>query len=194
MSYPFSLTAHYQKDIQLVDIFGVILYTDAHPHVKKVLADEDYWRAIDEVSGPKWAVFSIKPNQGHFELPSSQPGALSFLVPVWKEPNDNKQILQDFGIMSTKDLPLLLVFTRGARDEILKLSLNIKDENVELAYTSLRKAIEIVTRAVDQIDPKYLKNSEGVFYAVDMAVGDFKKWELFRKGIDLFLWIKKFLP
>ena len=35
-------------------VFGLSLFTDKHPHVLKVLRDEDYWKEFDEISMGKW--------------------------------------------------------------------------------------------------------------------------------------------
>jgi len=57
MSWLDTLVVQYRADQTLADIFGVILYTDTHANIKKVLRDEDYWRSFDEVSGRRLAVF-----------------------------------------------------------------------------------------------------------------------------------------
>ena len=43
------------------DVFAVILFTEADPFLVKVLRDSDLWEALDEVSGPRWVVFAIRP-------------------------------------------------------------------------------------------------------------------------------------
>jgi len=57
MSWLDTLVVQYRADQTLADIFGVILYTDTHANIKKVLRDEDYWRSFDEVSGRRLACF-----------------------------------------------------------------------------------------------------------------------------------------
>ena len=194
MNWLLRLQKQYSSDKELVDIFGVILYTDAHPYVKKVLADHDYWTALDEISGPHWAIFSIKPKRGHYELPNFPSGTIGYMVPVWKEPSENELILKTFGIKSTKELPLFIVFTQSNNDDILKIELKIKNNTVEEVYNSLKEHIEIITEAVCKIDSQYKKNAEGVFNAVKMNVDAHKNWEMFKKGIKLIHWIKGLLP
>ncbi len=193
MNWLIRLHEHYRSNNELVDIFGVILYTDAHAHVKKVLADHDYWNSLDEISGPHWAIFSIKPQQGQYGFPNFPRDTIGFLVPVWKEPAANKPILEVFGIKSTEKLPLFVVFTQS-NDEILKIELNIEDDTIEKAYNSLKKHIEVVTEAVHRIDSQYKKNAEGVFNAIKMNIDAHKNWETFKKGIKLIHWLKGFMP
>jgi len=52
----------------------VILFTDAHPHVVKVLQDREYWKALNEASGDDWYVFSIKPTNGRYEQRKGRDG------------------------------------------------------------------------------------------------------------------------
>jgi len=194
MNWWLRLQEVYRRDEDLVDIFGVILFTDAHPHLKKILADNDYWSALDEISGPHWVIFSIKPKSGCYSLPQIPPGVFARMIPVWKEPAENKPILETFGIKSTRELPLFVVFTQNNNNEILKIELKIKDDSPEEAYNSLKKNIEIITDAVERIDSQYKKNAQDVFNAVKMSVDVHKNWEVFKKGIKLIHWLKGFLP
>jgi len=73
------------------DVFGVIIYTDGNPYTKKVLRDQDYWSALDCVSGPRWPVFAIRPVQGNYvhRRPTFGPGEIGVMVDIvseWHEP------------------------------------------------------------------------------------------------------------
>ena len=48
-------------DKTLSRIYGFILYTDKDPYVAKVLRDEDFWNALDSISGANWPIFSVRP-------------------------------------------------------------------------------------------------------------------------------------
>lgn len=205
MSWLKKLVEQYKDKDEIVDIFGVILYTDKHANIKKVLRDQDYWDSFHERSGPHWMIFSIRPRPGRMEYPINEeivgpPGAppppprLYNMVPVWKEPKENFSLLQEFGIESTKHLPQLLVFTESARGEILKHSLRLKDSSVNEAYASIKEAIDLVTRAIAGISPENRKNSLGAFQAVDLAVSDYKGWKRLEKAFDFYRWVKGLMP
>src|SRR4051812_29773559 len=55
------LVARYRPDRGEANLFGIVLYDDEHPVIAKVLRDEDFRRAIDKVSGPRWVVFVADP-------------------------------------------------------------------------------------------------------------------------------------
>src|SRR3989337_2623534 len=104
MNWIFQSTEHLKHQEGLVNAFGVILYTEKHPNIKKVLADNDYWVALDKISGPKWAVFSIRARAGYYSLPTLPQGTMGMMIPVWKEPCENELVLENFEIESTKEL------------------------------------------------------------------------------------------
>lgn len=43
-----------EGDKNLSRIYGFILYTDCNPYVAKVLRDNDFWKALDSISGNNW--------------------------------------------------------------------------------------------------------------------------------------------
>lgn len=92
-------------------IYGFILFTERDPYVIKALRDDDFWNALNERSGPNWPIFSVRPMKpGHLEYPEEQPGTIQYLEPIWKEPNDNKEFFEFFGIESSKHLPCFVTF------------------------------------------------------------------------------------
>ncbi len=196
MNWAFEFSKKYKPKAGLADIYGVVLYTDAHPYIKKVLADDDNWKALNEISGDLWAIFSIKPLQGKYGNPSDTFSSefMEFMVPVWKEPNENKTLLNEFQLESTEDLPLLLVFTQDNDGEILKLTFKIDEDSLENAYNSLRKIIEVITKAIEYVSPEYRKSPSGVFQAVKINTDSFITIEKIKKGIKFYSWIKKIFP
>ncbi len=100
----------YRQDESLVDIFGLILFTDEHANIKKVINDEDYWSAFNKLSGKRWVIFSSKQKNGSDGYPPSRPGISQFMVPIWKEPEENKALLNYLELKNSKELPLIRRF------------------------------------------------------------------------------------
>jgi hypothetical protein len=193
MNWLTDLVHDYRSQDEMFDIFGIILYSDSHAHVKKLLRDEDYWTSLHEVSGEDFAVFAIRPKPGHYETPSPPPGMLAWLVPVWKEPAENKALLEEFGLSDTEKMPLLLVLTHVG-EEIAKLEFALDDASQESAYRSVKDALGIVRSALDGIDRSNLKNAAGVFAATALAYEHHKRFDLVRKAIGYYTWAKGLLP
>ncbi|MCL4873565.1 hypothetical protein KJ039_05750 [bacterium] len=178
----------------IANIYGVVLYTDAHAHIKKILADSDYWTALDEISGPRWAIFSVRAKAGFYEMPSPPPGMICMMIRVWKEPHENKLLLKEFEIESTEKLPQLLIFAEGENGEILKETIRLDDSAPEKAYESLKNGIKVVSEAIRNVSPENLKSAEGVYAAVNLSISNYKQWQRIKKGISFVKWIKELLP
>lgn len=191
MNWAIELTRLYLSKNDIASIFGIIIYTDAHPHIKKLLADNDYWLALDEISGPAWAIFSIKPMQGYFELDkSNRQDMMSFMVKVWREPRENKELLDAFELSSTRDLPLFLVFTQDNDGDILKIKYKIEGENIDETFSSLRRIVKTVTNAINGVSSENIKNPLGVYQAVSLASSNYFTIDRLKKGIKLYSWVK----
>lgn len=195
MNWLDELVTEYRSDPSKVNMFGVVLYTDSHPHIKKVLRDCDFWLALNELSGPDWAIFSIRPKQGTYSMPDfyPEPGVFYQLVQVWKEPQENKELLEYFGIESTKRLPLLIVFTHDENNEILKIEWELDDSTVDTSYKSLSTGIKTVREAINNVDPRYKKYANGLYRAINGAIGHEKNITKIKKGIDFFSYLKSLL-
>ena len=194
MNWLDKLVKHYRSKEGVADIFGIILYTDAHANVKKVVSDDDYWDSFHEISGENWVVFSIRPVEGHYETPQFRPGTVGLMCEIWKEPNENKPLLREFEIEDTSKLPQLLVFTHDSEGNILKSSLKLQDSSIAEAYRSIKESIQVVTNAVDAIHVENKKNPEGAYQAVSMAIDSKHAWEIIKKGVDFFAWLNQFKP
>lgn len=97
----------------------VILYTDKHPNIKKILRDDDYWLAPHEITGENFAVFSVRPEKGRYESSKSSPGVMSMMFRIWKEPRENQKLIDLFEIENTSILPLLLLLLKSMENTYL---------------------------------------------------------------------------
>ena len=161
--------------------------------MKKVLKDNDFWKALDKTSGNNWAVFSIKPKKGKMETPMNESGYLSMMVAIWKEPKDNIKLLKEFNLKDTSNLPLLLIVSRNENDEILKCEFPINDSSIANAYKSLKEGLEIVSSTLSFIEPKN-KNNDQVYMNVKGSIQHNLIWKKIHKGTTYVTWIKDLLP
>lgn len=185
MNWALQLSKQYQPKDGQADMYGIILYTEAHAHVKKVLQDEDYWRSLNEISGPQWAIFAVRAKPGAYKNPPSSMEFLPYMVPVWKEPAANRELLIAFELESTEKLPLFLVFNMTKVGEIHKITISIDDGSIEKALHSLKEVIEKITLAIRNIDLENLECTDGLYSAVDYAIRDYKDKKILRNGLKL---------
>jgi hypothetical protein len=91
-------------------LWGILLFTEAHPHVIKTLKDTDYYNALNELSGEHIAILATMLFRGKHTSPQIRPSAFGDLIPIWEEPNKNKEILSLFDVEDSRELPLFILF------------------------------------------------------------------------------------
>ena len=124
-------------------LFGIILFTEAHPHVVMMLKDRDYYAALDEITGEQIAVFATMLFRGEYTYPSPPPGVLAHMVPIWKEPAENKKVLTWFDIRDSRALPLFVVFTVDG-DELYYQLYPLKSESPQEVFNSFREVLSAI--------------------------------------------------
>lgn len=168
----------------VLHVFGLILFTDEHPHVVKVLSDDDYWKQFDTISGKSFAIFSAKPVSGSYRHKSPAPGQLGLMKKIWQEPSENKELLSIFQLATTKDLPVFVVFARLTDDTLAQCFIPLTDENLEAAHHRLKRVIDTVSAIAKEIDQSYKMNVEGVFDAFELQISHFKDRETLKKAVQ----------
>ncbi len=139
------LLEHYEK----FPLFGIILFTEAHPHVVKALKDTDYYAALNEVSGEQVVVFATMLFRGEYDYPSPPPDSFALMHPIWKEPKENKQVLSWFDIKDSRDLPLFVLF--GVDDNELHYQrYPLKSASPQDVFNSLQEVLSAVSIRTQQ--------------------------------------------
>lgn len=152
-----------EGDKNLSRIYGFILYTDCNPYVAKVLRDNDFWKALDSISGNNWPIFAARPlQQGQMEIKGSGAGYTGFMVQTWKEPNNNVSILKDFGLEDSQDLPVFVVFMWDDDDNLNEITIPIRGKDADTIYHSLEEIVKTISRVEEAILPEY-KGTVNVF-------------------------------
>ncbi len=144
-------------DKTLSRIYGFILYTDKDPYVVKVLRDDDFWNALNSISGANWPIFAVRPlHKGNYSLSaSSRSDIISYMVPTWVEPKTNIQVLRDFGLEKTDCLPLFVVFMWDDTDELNQVTIPIEGKSIEAVYNSIEEIAKVITKAEAEVLPQY---------------------------------------
>lgn len=142
-------------------LYGFILYSRQHPFVAMALQNSFLWNALDDISGPRWPIFAVKPlEKGEYRTSSSRPGYTSFLVQTWVEPNSNLPILHDFGLSSSESLPCFVAFIWDDNNELQCISVPIKGKDPISVYHSIEEIVQVVAKAERNVLPEYRHNVE----------------------------------
>ena len=147
-------------------IYGFILYTKGNPYVVKALKDQEFWDALDDLSGPNWTIFSVKPKP-HQETNQSRGYAKMRIVkPV---NGDNNKFLNFFGITDMDMLPCFMAFIWGDDGKLKTIACKIASEPETAVYKSLEEIVKIISKVEAQI-PEEEKTTELVFQKVEKAL------------------------
>lgn len=194
MNWALQVSKHFVPRNGEANLYGVVLYTDAHANIKKVLRDPDCWAAFDEVSGSQWAVLAIRARQGKTGFPDFPRGTIGYMVPVWKEPGENRELLEAFELSSTEGLPSVVAFTEAPDGRVLRTVQKLDDSSADAAYSSLKDALSVIARAVSNVREEHLKDAEGVYTAVDYALRNAQEWRTMKSILSTWRSVKTLVP
>jgi hypothetical protein len=192
MNWAIELARAYRPKDGEANVFGVVIYTDAHPHLKKVLSDEAYWTALDELSGPRWVVFATRAVAGTWHMPSPGPGRLGLMRRVWKEPRENRDLLEAFGIESTSALPMLVVFAEDKDGEVHSTRVELHETSEQEAFSHLREILIRIASALEVVPQENRRTETMAFNATNYALSQYRDWKRLQRGVALWQWIRSF--
>jgi hypothetical protein len=136
---------------ELFQLFGIILFTSSHPHVIKMLKDEDYLSALNDITGNHIAVFATTLFQGKYMTPDLKPGQIGMMYYIWREPNENKSLLSWFGLKDSENLPLLILFgVDFENDDLYCQKYSIKANSPQSTYNLLQEALSAVSTQIEE--------------------------------------------
>jgi len=174
-------------------LYGVIIYTDQHPYVKKMLTDADLWQALDSISGPHWVVLAAHGASGSRQIEPPPPGTLRRMQAIWREPAENAELLDAFELASSECLPVLVVFAVANDGTVLKKSLKISCSSANDAYESLSNIFKAVARSLAFMDDQYRRIDGRAFNVVTTELRHFEAWEYSRKAAAVLKSLKEWL-
>ena len=177
------LTHATAQDVWNANLFGIILYTDRHVFVAKVLADDHYWKALDELSGTRWNVFAARGEAGA--------RGKGFLCAVWQEPKSNKELLEQFDLRSTESFPVLMIYVEDASGVLRKRAVPIKGNSEEEVFNSLSGSLRTVAATLAGFLDENLRVETRAFDVVNEHLATKEEWERIKKIPRIILTIKE---
>ena len=178
------------KDTNLSRIYGFILYSQDDVFMKSVLDNKFIWDELDKISGMRWPIFvtrPLEPRQKKRPFQSSG-SSIELLVDYDFEPIENLQILSDFGLSNSKDLPCFVAFMWDDQDMLHSISIPIHGNGESAIYLDLKKIVTSIAKVEAYIEPQYKRNVE-VFRNVQSELAALKlqyKFKSFGKIVGKF--------
>lgn len=172
-------------------LFGVIVYTNAHVNLKRLLRDDDYWSALDELSGPQWTIFSVRAQEGSWGPGSVQ--EFGMMQAVWVEPAENRALLSSFELDDTKDLPALVMFLLEG-DHLHRTYIRLDESSSDAAFSSLKEVVGSVATALRRLPDSQLRDPRFVFDAIKASVRTHHGWRRLQSSYKILKEIRDWLP
>lgn len=142
-----------------------------------MLEDVHYYKALNELSGSDVAVFHTRLFQGSYEMPKPPDNFLSMMVPVWREPSENKLLLTLFDLEDSTNLPCLVTFLFWD-GKLYCTQSRIEDSSRQEAFNSTSAILKRLSKAG--------KSASDELNALKRARFEMRKLN-FRKGLKEFL-------
>jgi hypothetical protein len=168
-----SLLEYYEK----YPLWGILLFTEAHPHVIKALKDIDYYNALNEISGNKIAILTTMLFRGRYISPEIRPGSFGDIIPIWDEPNKNKEVLSWFDIEDSRKLPLLVLFTIED-NQLYHQHYSIDHDSSQEVFKSLREVLLLIPNELGADNKK-------LFNHMQWKINTLKTKHVIKKMFDL---------
>ncbi len=150
--------------------FAFLMYDFRTPEIVKMLRDQDYWRALDEISGQRLTVFSfhVREPQDADEL------EVKWMSPVaiGGDPGKKTQLVlrSYFELSERLTLPAMLFFQTSPDSVIDYRLVRIAARRVEDAFNEIREVLEVAAEAVEKRAEKGDAGGEQLWHAMERSI------------------------
>lgn len=157
--------------------FAFLIYDFRNPQIIKVLEDEDYWNALDVISGNFLSIYYIHSRERHF--------AEDLIATDHAERRGLHQINEKIGIAvdelapmlkkylvldNNVKLPSILFFQVEGRLISDYFLIELSEETIENSFIELKDYIMAAVERLKMIDPKYYGNFKPIFESLKQGV------------------------
>lgn len=146
--------------------FAFLLFDVDSPEIIKMLRDQDYWRALDQISGRYLSVFTLMTHQPQSDHRSEFRG-LTRVGPV-SDPGMKLQLMLNsyFGLESKVDLPAILLFQVEGDKVSGYCLLQLRADAIEPAFNEIREVLRELADALSKASSRGHSDSRAFFEAV----------------------------
>jgi len=143
-----------------------------------MLDDQDYWIALDKISGNKLSVFS-------FHTPPWIISSRCKKTQIKIDPEDNTQTILSkyFDVDGNISYPSLLFFQVEKQAIIDHFWLKVQSEKIEDVFVEIKRSIIAAVESVKNVLPEHYDNSQEIFNLVRRGLDDKKIKTLISKAI-----------
>lgn len=141
--------------------FAFFLYDFKSPQIFKVLRDGDYWRALNNISGPYISVFSL-----HHSLSERRGG----IFPAdWEGPMKSAETLlgRYFGITEAPPTPSLLFFQVSEKKVTGSFFVELHEKKLEDAFEEVKSVLTTAVGSISRVKKENRGNTKEIFALIE---------------------------
>jgi len=151
--------------------FALIVHDFKNPQVTKVLSDNEYFNALNEISGNDLTVFYLELTSTH-----SQQFGNNFTTEM------NDFLFNEFDVESKVKTPAILFFQVKNKEIIDYFFCSLKENTIEKSFLELEGLLKKVSSIMETVSPENRKNYEQIFNLIRMEVDSADTIEMIKTG------------
>lgn len=160
--------------------FAIILRDLRDPQVSKALHDQDYWNALDQISGSYLSVFSFH-TLPYEDKPIAERRVFFQMHSVGdKEFHDGRSLIEKyFNLKEQLKLPAVIFFQVSESEIVGTRLVQLKKKTVEESFIEIKEILSCASESVSQVTDENYRNDDVIFQLIDDRLRD--------RGIKVFL-------
>lgn len=157
--------------------FAFILYDLRSPQVAKALKDQDYWNALDEISGKYLSVFSfhtMPPRRPSSRRRRSSFNTTQYMTRVMiNDFEDGRSLLEKyFNLEQGIRLPAILFFQVSNAEIIGSKLVQLTKDTVEESFIEIKNIVSCAAEAVSSVKDENHRNDHVIFQLIEDNLND----------------------
>lgn len=157
--------------------FAFILHDLRSPQISKALRDEDYWKALNEISGEYLSVFSFhreQPRPTRRKRRRSKSDYMNYMTVISAEEfEDGRSILERyFELEHNIKLPAILFFQVSNAEIIGSRIVQLTNPTIEGSFLEIKEIISTAAYAVSQVTKENYRNDYVIFQLIEDDLSD----------------------
>lgn len=181
--------------------FAFLVYDFEDHTIREILKKEEYWTALDKISGHFLSIFYINSKDSYYkrrqreiffeekrqqEHPSIS-GLTEFLVPIKPRSTPLDKTIEflrkEFNIEERIKHPFVIFFQTDGDNIIDYFIVALKQDKVEDAFLELKRQISNAVDSLSEVKSKYSGNRQEIFELIRNGVQGGNYWEYINKKI-----------
>ena len=178
--------------------FAMLVFDFEDAHIKKILADSDYFNALDQIQGDLLTIFYVnseyvKHQSGEASNSNVMRVELSLQTISTNSPISPKTIASR--LINNENLPSpSLLFFKINRREITDYTIaKLRDNKKEDGFNELIKIISTATSTLSKIDSKNYDNKKEIFELLKNSIDGSETWKNINISFKKILKLKDFI-